>query len=105
MEIIVVILLFMAVIAIAMIAFGAWLIVRIIGLGLAFLGSIIDAFRGTRTTNALPVQRAIPAKLEPTICSNRLCVTQNPPGARFCRRCGQRQARPLLVPVRRAAVW
>lgn len=105
MEVLVAILIFLAAIAIGFVAFCAWLAVRIIALLLMILWNVIAGFRSTRPRKLPPRQGTLPVSLEPTTCSNRLCVAQNPPGARFCRRCGQRQARPLLVPVRRAAVW
>ncbi len=104
-EAIVFILIFLAVIAIAALAFGAWLLVATISIGWSLVRWIFGKHRQTPLITALPRQGTLPANFEPAICGNRLCVAQNPPGAQFCRRCGRRQARPILVPVRRAAVW
>ncbi len=105
MEVLVAILIFLAAFAIGLVAFCAWLAVRIIALLMLFLWNVIATFRSPAPRKRLPLQGTMSMNQEPAICANRLCVAQNPPGAQFCRRCGQRQARPISVPVRRAAVW
>ena len=104
-EAIVVILVFIAIIAFAALAFAGWVIVSVISIGWSLLQWIFGKSRSSPAPG--PVQRRPMPVLaaESTICRNPLCVAANPPGAHFCRRCGQRQPKPLPVTVRRAAAW
>jgi ribosomal protein L40E len=106
MEGIVVILIFFAVIALTALIFVAWLIASVFRLGLCLLSWMFGGkARHVRAIQHPERPMMIPShSAEPLVCSNRLCVALNPPGARFCRRCGTRQVQPLPVIARRAAV-
>lgn len=84
------ILLFIAVMAIAAVAFGGWVLMALVRAMTRLLGL---APRGH-----LPDQAAVPA-----ICPRERCRAENPGEARFCRRCGQ-PMRPAAPPARRAAM-
>jgi hypothetical protein len=80
---------FIGVIAVTLLLFGGWLTVTIVRLISRGIGSAVNA------AGALPRQASGPAVL----CDYAQCRQANPPGARFCRRCG----RPL--PNRPSVAW
>jgi hypothetical protein len=92
-DLVITILVFVGVMGIAAALFGGWIIVSIVRL-------IGRALSGQRPAG--PVQQSFGAG--PT-CMNDRCRTPNPPGAQFCRRCGQAIGPSQRVAVRRAAMW
>ena len=95
---IITILIFLGVIAISAVLFTVWLvweILRVVGIVLWRL------FAGSPSTT-----RTIETKPAGLIaCPNPRCRCENPPDARYCRRCGSevRNVQPVLA--RRAAMW
>lgn len=104
-EAIVFILIFIAIIAFAALAFAGWVLVSVISIVWSLLQWMFGNRRQPKGFETSPRRRPTLVSSEPTVCRNALCVAMNPPGARFCRRCGQRQPTPIAVPVRRTAAW
>ncbi len=89
------ILLVLAILAVATVAFWIWLFVIILRLmGRAF-HAIFGPFFLPAPTPADP--------MDPISCPRPRCRAPNSPGARFCRRCGQELRHP--VRTRQAALW
>ena len=92
-----VILTFIAVMAVAAVVFGGWLIVTTV--------------KGTVRLLMLPFQQRedVPRSLgsEPAAprCPNDRCRAENASVASFCRRCGAQMHVEQRVPVRRVAMW
>ena len=102
------ILIFVVVIAIAALLFGAWLTVSLIKHAVSTARWLFSARKPVKLhapVQAMPLRALPPLLWEPVICRNQLCVAHNPPGSRFCRRCGQRQVQPVAVQVGRVAAW
>jgi hypothetical protein len=99
MEILVAILVFVAVLIVAGLIFGGWVIVSVLRL----LGRLVGGGR-----SAGPPAR-LPPPLRRVQCPHTNCRAANAPSARFCRRCGRAvdeyAARPGPVVVRRVAMW
>ncbi len=97
-ETIITILIFFAVIAIAAILFGGWLVVMIV----RAIGKLL--WRPTRQPlSRLPKQLVGDATL--SRCTNERCRAENAAVALFCRRCGTPIHAMQHVPVRRVAMW
>ncbi len=75
--------------------FGVWLVVSIVRLVVHVLQNVARALVG------LPRTRNVDHKI--SHCTRDKCGAPNPVEAKFCRRCGQRLAKPQHVIVRRAA--
>jgi hypothetical protein len=106
MDILVAILIFVAVVVVAALLFGGWVIVSIFRLLARAIGG------GPRAP--LPPARSQPPRLPAAmshrvLCGHANCRSANPPTARFCRRCGRNVAGPAPVRngavVRRVAMW
>jgi hypothetical protein len=93
-EIIITMFLFLAVTAISIVLFGAWIFFSIAR------GIIRILFGG----NLKPRTIAMRGPMSRT-CPNPRCKEANPPAAQFCRRCGQPLPTPQRVAVRQAAMW
>lgn len=96
MEWLLVILIFLGVIAVTAVLFGGWVIVIIATFIWRMLGGFSRGFRRRRIAGGSNGGLA---------CANSLCRAANPPGARFCRRCGSAIPPAERVIVRRAAMW
>jgi hypothetical protein len=100
MEIVVAILVFIAVLVVAGLIFGGWVIVAVLRL----LGRLIGG--GSRTAGP-PVR--LPPPLRGVQCPHGNCRAANGPSARFCRRCGRLldgySPRAAPAVVRRVAMW
>ena len=95
---IVTILIFLGVIAISALLFAVWLVWEVLRLTCMLTWRI---FFGRRSKPA-----AIDARpADVMACPNPRCRGENPPIARFCRRCGSEMPRPQQVLARRAAMW
>src|SRR5689334_4726711 len=96
-ETIVTILIFVAVIAIAAVLFGGWLVVTIVRpLGRAILPP-------KREAEELPMLQT--TAVTTARCPKERCRAENPAMASFCRRCGTAMRSVQQVPVRRVAMW
>lgn len=102
MDVIVAILIIVGVIVFATVLLGIWL--AILGISL-FVSIIKRMFGGGRARQLPPPIRGVAVPQHWRVCSNQLCAAQNPPGARFCRRCGQREVPAVPVTARRVAAW
>jgi hypothetical protein len=91
-DLVITILIFVGVIGVTAALFGGWVIISIVRF-------IARAMSGQRSTPALQQFGSGPT------CTNDRCRTSNPPGAQFCRRCGQSLGQPQRATVRRAAMW
>ena len=107
MEIVIAILVFLGVVLVAVLFFGGWVIVSVVGL-------IARAIGGNRSYAAPPAARA--QRMPPPqriICAQGNCRAPNVAAARFCRRCGRPVPGTLAGPgatrdravVRRVAMW
>jgi hypothetical protein len=97
MEGVFVIFLFVGVIAITALIFGAWIVVGIVRLVFRAIGALFVA------PAPPPPQRA---QVIGTIqCGSQQCRATNPSNARFCRRCGQSLPIQRVAASRRAACW
>ena len=102
MEWFVLILAFLAVILIAALLFGGWLIVAT----LRFTWHVIKWMFGAATRHPSDELRLVAGSARDEMrCPNELCRAANPSDARFCRRCGRAMPAAQQVQVRRAAVW
>jgi len=86
------------VIMVTALIFSAWLIVSIVRVMFRMIVALFSpapssSRRGTSSPPAL------------VMCTNARCRGPNPPGARFCRRCGVALPAAQRVAVRRAAMW
>jgi hypothetical protein len=93
-ELVMTFLIFMVVIAISAILFGGWVFITIVRMVLRLL---FPARTGPREVSVEPSSTVT--------CSRERCRASNPPGARFCRRCGRVLPAVEHVPVRRVAMW
>jgi len=95
MHALLVIFVWVAIVTVAALAFGIWLMVSIIRW-------IVRLMLGP----GLKQTRIAPPACGTAIrhCGRGGCLAPNPVSARFCRRCGQTFAPPQRVPVQRAAV-
>lgn len=102
MEVLLTILLFVVVMIIGAVLFAGWVtmtVLRAVWNGVGLVGRTMmcgpaggcGMFRRRR-------QRLV-------VCRNGQCRQGNPPGARFCRRCGQPMVRTVQVVARRAAMF
>ncbi len=89
------ILIFMGVMAVTAVIFGAWIMVTIVRV----------VFRGLAAIFAPPALPPMPSATRGTMCPNESCRAVNPAAARFCRRCGRQLPQAQRVSVRRAAMW
>src|SRR5438270_7373740 len=89
-DLVITILIFVGVMGVTATLFGGWIVVSIIRL-------IARTLSGQSTT--MPRLQQFGAG--PT-CTNDRCRTSNPPGAQYCRRCGQALGPANRVSVRRA---
>ena len=99
-EVVVTILIFIAVIAIAAVLFGGWLIVATCRMVMRMLSA---PFRRAPDHTAMIEGPTLPSGA--TRCSNDRCRVENPAVASFCRRCGSPLRAVERVPVRRVAMW
>ena len=74
---------------IASIVLGVWLLVTIIK---AIAGAIFGGTRAVLGVGRRPYQ---PPMLQP--CGQVRCHAMNPPGARFCRRCGKALGQTMVL--------
>ena len=92
-DLVVTILIFVGIMGVTALLFGGWVVVSIVRFAARKLSG---------QPAMLPPQMT---GMGPT-CANDRCRTTNPPGARFCRRCGQNLGQPQRVAAaRRAAMW
>ena len=82
---------FFGVMAVTAVLFGGWVLVSI----LRFCARMIGG-------RALPTAMQI---ANGRMCRNHQCRTVNPPGARFCRRCGRELENAEPMVARRATQW
>jgi hypothetical protein len=97
MEIFIAILIFIAVVIVAALVFGGWLIVatvRLIGRALGGIGGT-QSYPGTRMPPLPNLVR----------CEHAGCLAENPRRARFCRRCGRALGACAIRVVQRAALF
>jgi hypothetical protein len=89
------ILIFIAVITVTAVVFGIWVFVTILR----------GIFRGVAYLAGAPAKPQLPSAARGVTCPHDNCHANNPPIARFCRRCGRELPHPQRVSVRRAAMW
>ena len=92
MPFVLVIFVIIALIAVAVLFFGGWVVVSVFRL-------LIRGIFGPRRIDSTG-RFASPAML----CRRERCRAMNPPGARFCRRCGV-SLHAETRPIRRVAMW
>jgi hypothetical protein len=91
-DLVITILIFVGVMGVTALLFGGWVVVLIFRF-------IVRALSG----NTAPPPQQMGMGLT---CHNNMCRASNPPGAQFCRRCGQSLGPSQRVSaVRRAALW
>jgi hypothetical protein len=93
-EIIITMFLFIAVMAISIVLFAAWI----------FFSSARGIIRLLFGGNLKPRMVQMRGPMTRT-CPNPRCKEANPSAAQFCRRCGQPLPTPQRVSVRQAALW
>jgi hypothetical protein len=101
-EVLVTFLAFFGVITVTAVIFGVWVVLSILRMIFRALGW------GARllVPPTVPAQRrTIDVHASNVKCERPRCGAGNPPGARFCRRCGKRLAGERCVAVRRVAMW
>ena len=96
MEVFVALLIFIAIILIAALVFGGWMIVAVVRLiGRAIGGAGANEYAARRP----------PALPNLARCDNAGCLMENPRRARFCRRCGRELGAERVRSVRRVAMF
>jgi hypothetical protein len=97
---------FVAIITIAAIAFGGWVIVSIVRVLASAVTTLFAPNRHDAAAKQLNrVDGLSGVATEAVRCGNSGCMAQNPADAKFCRRCGRGLPAAARVQVRRAAVW
>jgi len=96
------ILIFIAVIAVTAVLFGAWLIASIVSL---VCRALIAPFRAANRRHEAPMLTTTTVASTTGQCPNDHCRAENPAVALFCRRCGSPMRPAQRVPVRRVAMW
>ena len=101
-EVVVTLLAFFGVITVTAVIFGVWVVVSLLRIAFRMIGWGARLLFPPLTP---PRQRTIDVHASTVKCDRPRCSAGNPPGARFCRRCGQRLAGQQRVAVRRVAMW
>src|SRR5688500_2244781 len=104
MEIVIAILVFLGVVLVAVLFFGGWVIVSVVGL----IARAIGVNRSPVAPAPVPRAQRMPPP-QRILCAQGNCRAPNAAAARFCRRCGRPVAGPVAgrgpAVVRRVAMW
>ena len=96
-EFLIALLVFLGIMAVASVVFGAWLIV----MAARFVWRRVFGMPSPHARRPIALLQTSARNQ----CVRPLCCAENPPTARFCRRCGRVLPAAQQVAVRRVAMW